>query len=126
MRLLASKIFPQAQSGLDVSSTLTCLSQMVSVVIKYFKRNSSRHCVCIVILRAISSLVTAFILVLLQLLQQKRLIDRSYPGSYILNPHVLRSVRKLERLIDIHMERIGAQRISMPSLSPANLWKKTG
>jgi len=54
------------------------------------------------------------------------MVERSHPGGYILNPVVFRALRKLENLIDKHMEAIGAQRIAMPALSPSHLWKKTG
>ncbi|KAF6018990.1 PARS2 [Bugula neritina] len=60
------------------------------------------------------------------LFSKKRLLERCYPGSYIINSYLLRALRKLEGLVDFHMQSIGAQRILMPSLSPSHLWKDSG
>ncbi|XP_067936202.1 probable proline--tRNA ligase, mitochondrial [Watersipora subatra] len=60
------------------------------------------------------------------LLYRRRLVERCYPGAYTINPYMFRAVQKLERLVERYMESIGAQRLLMPTLSPAPLWEQTG
>lgn len=52
-------------------------------------------------------------------------VRRSSAGIYTLLPLGLRVVRKLQDLLIQHMDSIGAQQISMPSILPAENWKTT-
>ena len=54
------------------------------------------------------------------------LIHGQSAGTFILQPLTTRVLEKLYRLIDYEMQSIGAQKITMPCLSPMALWKKTG
>lgn len=56
----------------------------------------------------------------------KGLIRQSSPGIFHYLPLGLRIVNKLTRLIDRHMECLGAQKIQMSCLTEGSLWKKTG
>lgn len=47
-------------------------------------------------------------------------------GTYNLLPFTMRAVEKLYRIIDREMHNIGAQKISMPCLSPAQPWRVSG
>lgn len=53
-------------------------------------------------------------------------VRQSSAGIYTFLPLGMRVLAKLELLADKHMHRIGAQRIAMPSVLPADLWKRTG
>lgn len=50
----------------------------------------------------------------------------SSPGAFYYLPLGLRALEKLIRIIDEEMQAIGAQKIAMPTMIKANLWKKTG
>ncbi|XP_016135705.1 probable proline--tRNA ligase, mitochondrial isoform X2 [Sinocyclocheilus grahami] len=54
------------------------------------------------------------------------LIHPSNPGCFYYLPVALRSMEKLVRLIDEEMHAIGGQKIDMPALCSAELWKKSG
>lgn len=54
------------------------------------------------------------------------LIRSCHPGSFAYLPLALRSIEKLNRLIDFHMEEIGAQKILLPTMTDGTLWKKSG
>ncbi|GBB94877.1 hypothetical protein RclHR1_02430018 [Rhizophagus clarus] len=54
------------------------------------------------------------------------LIRRSSSGIYSLLPLALRSLDKIERIINFEMTNIGAQKLSLPTLLSANAWKQTG
>ena len=41
-------------------------------------------------------------------------------------PKGLRALEKLVRVIDEELQSIGAQKMSMPTMIQASLWKKTG
>ena len=49
-----------------------------------------------------------------------------HPGAYYYLPLGLRVLEKLTRLIDEELQAIGAQKLAMPTLVSADLWKKTG
>ncbi|CAG8837217.1 38975_t:CDS:2, partial [Gigaspora margarita] len=54
------------------------------------------------------------------------LIRQSSSGVYSLLPFALRSIEKIEKIIDQEMRNIGAQKLSLPILLSANMWKRTG
>ncbi|CAN9500894.1 unnamed protein product [Ophioblennius macclurei] len=58
-----------------------------------------------------------------RLMQQAGLIHPSSPGCYYYLPATVRSMEKLVRVIDQEMQSIGGQKIDMPSLCSADLWK---
>ncbi|KAM4628651.1 putative proline--tRNA ligase, mitochondrial [Polymixia lowei] len=58
-----------------------------------------------------------------RLMQQAGLIHPSGPGCYYYLPATVRSMEKLVRLIDQEMQGIGGQKLDMPSLCSAELWK---
>lgn len=47
-------------------------------------------------------------------------------GMFALLPLGQRVMMKLTKLIDEEMNRVGAQRLSLPLLTNGDLWKKTG
>ncbi|XP_072199729.1 probable proline--tRNA ligase, mitochondrial isoform X2 [Excalfactoria chinensis] len=57
---------------------------------------------------------------------QGGLIHPASPGCFHLLPPALRSMEKLIRLIDGAMRNIGGQKVNMPSLSSAELWRTSG
>ena len=61
-----------------------------------------------------------------QLMLKAGLIQAAGPGTYHFLPLALRSLEKLIRLIDQTMREIGAQKIAMPCLTKADLWKTSG
>ncbi|KAG6461502.1 probable proline--tRNA ligase, mitochondrial [Manduca sexta] len=61
-----------------------------------------------------------------KLLLECGLVRPTSSGLFTLLPLARRSVDKLENLIKNCIETTGAQRISLPALTPANLWEKTG
>lgn len=60
-----------------------------------------------------------------RLMQQAGLIHPSNPGCYYYLPATVRSMEKLMRLIDQEMQGIGGQKLDMPSLCSAELWKRS-
>uniref|UniRef100_A0A3Q3LF64 Probable proline--tRNA ligase, mitochondrial n=1 Tax=Labrus bergylta TaxID=56723 RepID=A0A3Q3LF64_9LABR len=58
-----------------------------------------------------------------RLMQQAGLIHPSNPGCYYYLPATVRSMEKLVRIIDQEMQGIGGQKLDMPSLCSADLWK---
>ncbi|XP_008066002.1 probable proline--tRNA ligase, mitochondrial [Carlito syrichta] len=60
-----------------------------------------------------------------QLMLQVGLIHPASPGCYHLLPYAVRAMEKLVRVIDQEMQAIGGQKVNMPSLSPAELWRAT-
>ncbi|CAG8782846.1 20343_t:CDS:2, partial [Gigaspora rosea] len=54
------------------------------------------------------------------------LIRQSSSGVYSLLPFALRSIERIEKIIDQEMRNIGAQKLSLPILLSANMWKRTG
>ncbi|KAI4891913.1 hypothetical protein NFI96_030000 [Prochilodus magdalenae] len=61
-----------------------------------------------------------------RLMLQAGLIHHSSPGCFYYLPAALRSVEKLVRLIDEEMQAIGGQKVDMPALCGADLWKRSG
>ncbi|CAG8435930.1 6897_t:CDS:2 [Diversispora eburnea] len=61
-----------------------------------------------------------------QLMIRAGLIRQSSSGVYSLLPFALRSLEKLEKIVDQEMKNIGGQKLSLPILLSANTWKKTG
>ncbi|KAI8050248.1 hypothetical protein BDF22DRAFT_778060 [Syncephalis plumigaleata] len=61
-----------------------------------------------------------------QLLLRAGFIRQSASGIYTLLPFAVRSIAKLERLVDEEMEAIGACKLSLPMLLSADHWRKTG
>lgn len=60
-----------------------------------------------------------------RLMLQVGLIYPASSGCYHLLPYTVRAMEKLVRLIDQEMQAIGGQKVNMPSLSPAELWRAT-
>ena len=54
------------------------------------------------------------------------LIRQSCSGIYHFLPMGQRALDKLSQLVHSTMGHIGAQKMAMPFLTPATLWKKTG
>nr|XP_004671388.2 probable proline--tRNA ligase, mitochondrial [Jaculus jaculus]XP_044995312.1 probable proline--tRNA ligase, mitochondrial [Jaculus jaculus]XP_044995313.1 probable proline--tRNA ligase, mitochondrial [Jaculus jaculus] len=61
-----------------------------------------------------------------RLMLQAGLILPAGPGCYHLLPYTVRAMEKLVRLIDQEMQAIGGQKINMPCLCPAELWRASG
>ncbi|KAI8979581.1 hypothetical protein BDF20DRAFT_974642 [Mycotypha africana] len=53
-------------------------------------------------------------------------IRQSGAGIYSLLPFGLRTIEKIERIIDAEMQAIGCQKLSLPTLLNPDNWKKTG
>ncbi|KAI8426678.1 hypothetical protein MSG28_014394 [Choristoneura fumiferana] len=53
-------------------------------------------------------------------------VKKSASGLFALLPLALRAVDKLEALVRHRIEEVGGQRLSLPALTAANLWEKTG
>uniref|UniRef100_A0A8D1RT97 Probable proline--tRNA ligase, mitochondrial n=2 Tax=Sus scrofa TaxID=9823 RepID=A0A8D1RT97_PIG len=60
-----------------------------------------------------------------RLMLQVGLIHPASPGCYHLLPYTVRAMEKLVRVVDQEMQAIGGQKVNMPSLSPAELWRAT-
>lgn len=60
-----------------------------------------------------------------RLMQQAGLIYPSNPGCYYYLPATVRSMEKLVRVIDQEMQGIGGQKLDMPSLCSAELWRSS-
>ena len=54
------------------------------------------------------------------------IIRQCHQGSYAYLPLALKSVKKLENLIDFHMDGIHAQKVLLPTMTDGKLWKKSG
>ncbi|NXG32796.1 SYPM protein, partial [Dromaius novaehollandiae] len=61
-----------------------------------------------------------------KLLVQGGLICPAAPGCYHYLPSAVRAVEKLVAVIDGEMRAVGGQKLSMPSLSTAELWRASG
>ncbi|XP_073964038.1 prolyl-tRNA synthetase 2-like protein, mitochondrial [Choristoneura fumiferana] len=61
-----------------------------------------------------------------KLLLECGLIRPTASGLFALLPLALRAVDKLEALVRHRIEEVGGQRLSLPALTAANLWEKTG
>ncbi len=62
----------------------------------------------------------------MQLMLRGGLIRQSCSGIYHFLPMGQRALDKLSQLVHSAMGHIGAQKMAMPFLTPAALWKKTG
>ncbi|KAJ8277819.1 hypothetical protein GJAV_G00080430 [Gymnothorax javanicus] len=60
-----------------------------------------------------------------RLMLQSGLIHPSNPGCYYYLPSAVRAMEKLVRLIDQEMQGIGGQKLDMPSLCAADLWRRS-
>lgn len=60
------------------------------------------------------------------LLLKAGFVRQSGPGIFSLLPLGLRTVEKIERIIDEEMQAIGSQKLSLPMLLNPDPWKKTG
>lgn len=54
------------------------------------------------------------------------LIRSTNNGSFYILPLLQRSVDKLARLLDDCMQEVDAQKLTMPTLTALDLWKKSG
>ncbi|XP_061725753.1 probable proline--tRNA ligase, mitochondrial [Cydia pomonella] len=61
-----------------------------------------------------------------KLLLECGLIRPTSPGFFALLPLARRALDKLEALVKQHIEAAGGQRVSLPALTAARLWEKTG
>ncbi|CAI9725144.1 probable proline--tRNA ligase, mitochondrial [Octopus vulgaris] len=61
-----------------------------------------------------------------KLMLYNEIIQQCYSGHYYILPLGMRALEKLRRLIDEEMEATGAQKMVMPSMVPASLWKTSG
>eukprot|EP00939_MAST-03C_sp_MAST-3C-sp1_P000301 g301.t1 len=61
-----------------------------------------------------------------RLLQRAGFIRPGASGTFLVLPLAMRVIDKIVRLIDYEMSAVGAQKLSMPVLHSAELWKKTG
>ena len=57
---------------------------------------------------------------------EQGLIRQAGNGTFYLLPLLQRSLQKAVDLIDRHMEAVGAQKMVLPLLTSAELWKKSG
>ncbi|KAJ8040345.1 putative proline--tRNA ligase, mitochondrial [Holothuria leucospilota] len=60
-----------------------------------------------------------------KLMLETGLIRQSSPGTFHLLPFAVKALEKLSCLIDTEMENIGGQKVAMPSVGSASLWKKS-
>ncbi|PVD23952.1 hypothetical protein C0Q70_17228 [Pomacea canaliculata] len=61
-----------------------------------------------------------------KLMLQNDVMDICHSGAYHLLPLGQRALEKLIRLIDWEMSTVGGQKISMVTIAPADMWRKTG
>lgn len=61
-----------------------------------------------------------------RLMLQTGLLHPSNPGCFYYLPATVRSMEKLVRLIDQEMHAIGGQKLDMPALCAADLWRQSG
>lgn len=54
------------------------------------------------------------------------LIRSTANGSYHILPILQKSIEKCINLVDFYMKKIDGQKITMPVLTAADLWKKSG
>lgn len=54
------------------------------------------------------------------------LISSANNGFFTILPLAQRSIEKCIGIVDFYMKKAGAQKISMPSLTSVDLWKKSG
>lgn len=61
-----------------------------------------------------------------KLLERAGFIKQSAAGVYTFLPLGLEVLNRIESVVDIEMQKIGAQKVQMPLLLSADLWKTTG
>ncbi|KAM4655715.1 putative proline--tRNA ligase, mitochondrial [Amazona ochrocephala] len=61
-----------------------------------------------------------------RLMLQAGLIHPSSPGCFHYLPPAVRAMEKLVRVVDEEMREVAGQKLSMPSLSPEELWSASG
>jgi prolyl-tRNA synthetase len=61
-----------------------------------------------------------------RLLSSYGIVRPAGPGTFSLLPLGLRAQHKLVTLIDEELGRVGCQRLALPSLTPASLWRRSG
>ncbi|XP_052902478.1 probable proline--tRNA ligase, mitochondrial [Anopheles moucheti] len=61
-----------------------------------------------------------------RLMLEQGLIRQAGNGTFHLLPLLQRSLQKAINLVDRHMQEIGAQKLTLPLLTSAELWKKSG
>ena len=54
------------------------------------------------------------------------IVRQSSPGMFTFLPLGLRSLEKLQRIVDEEMKIAGCQKLQLPLLTSGSLWKKTG
>ncbi|ESO88186.1 hypothetical protein LOTGIDRAFT_126688 [Lottia gigantea] len=59
------------------------------------------------------------------LMQYNDIVESCHSGCYVMLPFGQRALDKLVRVVDEEMQAIGGQKISLPTLAPAKLWKKS-
>lgn len=62
----------------------------------------------------------------LKLMLETGLIRHSGNGTFFILPLLQRSVDKLIKILDSHMSEINGQKLTMPTLTATELWKKSG
>ena len=60
-----------------------------------------------------------------RLLIDNGLIKSSFPGVYAYLPLASRALEKMTRIIDENMRFVNGQKVALPTLTEASLWKKT-
>lgn len=53
-------------------------------------------------------------------------IQPAHNGAYVYLPLALKSLSKIEALVDDHLQKIDGQKILLPTMTDADLWKKSG
>ena len=61
-----------------------------------------------------------------QLFLLHNILQPCHTGAYHYMPKGLRALEKLIRVVDEELQGIGAQKMSMPTMMQAHLWKSTG
>ncbi|XP_074008647.1 probable proline--tRNA ligase, mitochondrial [Numenius arquata] len=61
-----------------------------------------------------------------KLMLQGGLIHPASPGCYYYLPPAVRAMEKLVKVMDEEMQAVGGQKLNMPSLSSAELWRASG
>jgi prolyl-tRNA synthetase len=61
-----------------------------------------------------------------QLLERAGFVKQSAAGVFMMLPLGLRVLERIEAVIDREMQALGAQKVQMPQLLAADLWKVTG
>lgn len=54
------------------------------------------------------------------------LISSANNGFFNILPLAQRSIEKCIGIVDYHMKKVGAQKITLPNLTPVELWNKSG